>query len=88
MKDTIKIVIALAFILGSYLLGNHQEDEKYQSKIEEFEKNIRIEKKNNSSLTDSNVKLRRLIDSLQTIAIKQHVTSKNAKRIRLQKRPS
>ena len=65
MKEIIKITIALAVILGAYIIGSHQDDEKHQLKIEELNKNISFEKMNISNLQDSISRLTHIIDSLK-----------------------
>jgi hypothetical protein len=65
MKEIIKITIALAVILGAYLIGNHQDDEKHQLKIEEINQNVSFDKTTISNLQDSIIKLKHIIDSLK-----------------------
>lgn len=65
MKEIAKIIIALAVILGAYLIGNHQEDEKSQLKIEALNKNISFDKENISHLQDHIIRLNQIIDSIK-----------------------
>ena len=64
MKEIIKITIALAVILGAYVIGNYQDEEKHHLKIEELNKKISIDKTNISNLQDSIGKLKHVIDSI------------------------
>ncbi|NOU47123.1 MAG: hypothetical protein HOO86_08685 [Bacteroidales bacterium] len=66
MKEIIKILIALAFIMGAYILGYHQESEKYSTKLNEINNTISTAKKNLIQLQDSISKLKYTIDSLKT----------------------
>jgi len=66
MKNIIKIIIALAFIVGAYILGYHQEDEKHSTQLNELNKTISTDKENFIHLQDSIGRLKQRIDTLKT----------------------
>ncbi len=66
MKEIIKITIALAFIIGAYILGYHQEYEKHSAKLDEMKDSISIERANLVQLQDSIGKLKHTIGTLKT----------------------
>jgi chromosome segregation ATPase len=65
MKEIIKILIALAFIMGAYILGYHQEIEKHSTKLNEMNNTISTSKENLIQLQDSICKLKYTIDTLK-----------------------
>jgi hypothetical protein len=83
MKDLIKIIIAIAFILGAYILGNYQDNEKHKLQIEKLDKNIYSDKDTIAHLRDSISKLKLLIDTINTktqTALPKRVGDKNQKK--------
>jgi hypothetical protein len=66
MKDLIKILIAIVFILGAYCLGNYRDNEKHKLQIEELDKYIYSDKENIALLRDSINKFKQLIDIINT----------------------
>lgn len=53
MKDTIKIIIALAFILGSYFVGSYFANEKSKEKLDNLQQQITNQEKNLVAKNDS-----------------------------------
>jgi hypothetical protein len=66
MKEIIKITIALVFIIGAYILGCHQEDEKHSTILNELNKTISTEQESIDQLQDSIVKLKYTIDTIKS----------------------
>lgn len=81
MKEIIKITIALAAIIGAYIIGNHQDDEKHHLKIEELNNNISFDKKRISNLQDTIGKLNQIIDSLKIKPVNIIRPIKSGKRV-------
>lgn len=61
MRNLIKLIIALLFILGSYILGYYQADEKHSSQIKEINKKLSIEQSSVQQLKDSISKMSMII---------------------------
>lgn len=53
MKDTIKIIIALAFILGSYFVGSYLTNEKCNEKCDKLQQQITNQEKYLTEKKDS-----------------------------------
>lgn len=53
MKDIIKIIIALVFILCSYFLGYYQAEESYLNQLKELDEKLVINQSTIKQLSDS-----------------------------------
>jgi hypothetical protein len=80
MKETIKIIIAVAFIVGSFFVGSHLANEKCNEEFENLQQQITKQKKNLIEKKDSLVLIRKLLmdctynkdDTLKVQFIKSH----------------
>lgn len=63
MKNIIKILIALTFILGSYFLGFFKADEKYSNQLKAINEKLLVEQSRIEILRDSISTLKKVINS-------------------------
>lgn len=66
MKEIIKITIALAVILGSYLLGSHQADDKFSTQLKEVNEKLSVSQVSIEQLKDSINSMQKLITQIRT----------------------
>jgi cell division protein FtsL len=89
MRDLIKLLIALSFMVVAFFVGQYFAREEYDVKIQELNNKIGTEKEINQRLHDSITLLsnKQIVSSIDTTVLKKYQSKRKRHKQKLKKTP-